>query len=85
MIFSKSGDKNVERLKSVLISDKQFNSEKLERVLKSDMYSLLSNYCVVEPSDIDIEIDLQKDGKYHFNISATSYRLKIFGSLPEVY
>ena len=85
MIFGKRKNENLERLQNVLISDKQFNSKKLESIIKSDIFNMLSNYCVLEPKDLQVEIQLQKNGEYQFYISAKSDRLKIFGSLPDTY
>ena len=85
MIFNKLSQKNVERLQNVLISDKQFNPERIEKVLKSDMYNLLYNYCNVLPENLDIKITVQKDGSYQFSILAKADRLKVFGALPDNY
>ncbi len=85
MIFGRNRNENLERLQNVLISDKQFSPNKLEKILKSDAYNMLSNYCVLEPENLHITVNLKKDGKYEFNIIAESDRLKIFGSLPENY
>ena len=85
MIFNRNQEKNLERLQNVLISDKQFSPQKLEKVLKSDMYNLLSNYCTLNPEDLSIKVEVQKDGTYKFLFVARSNRLKIFGSLPDDY
>ena len=85
MIFGKKQNENLERLQNVLISDKQFNSKKLENIVKSDIYNILSNYCHLEPNNLQVEIQLQKNGEYQFRIFAKSDRLKIFGSLPDTY
>ena len=85
MIFNRNQQKNLERLQSVLISDKQFSPQKLERVLRSDIYGLLSNYCTMSPEDLSVKVEVQNDGTYKFLILARSGRLKIFGSLPDDY
>lgn len=85
MIFSRSKDKNYERLQNVLISDKQFSPQQVEKVLKSDVYNLLSSYCSLSPADVSVSVELQKNGRYAFNIYVESDRLKIFGSLPDNY
>jgi septum formation topological specificity factor MinE len=85
MIFNRAQQKNLERLQNVLISDKQFSPQKVEKVLKSDMYNLLSNYCTLSPEDISIKVEVQKDGSYKFLMIARSGRLKVFGSLPDDY
>ena len=85
MIFGKKQNENLERLQNVLISDKQFNPKKLEGIVKSDAYNMLSNYCVLDADDLSVSVEFQKDGNYEFRIVAKSRRLKIFGSLPDVY
>lgn len=85
MIFERANSSNLERLKNVLISDKQFSPQRVEKVLKCDLYSLLSNYCVLDPQNLNVEIEVLKDGSFKFNIIASSNRLKVFGSLPENY
>ena len=85
MIFNNSLQKNVERLQNVLISDKQFSPEKIQKVLKSDAYNLLNNYCNLQPENLNVKITVQKDGSYIFTITAVSNRLKMFGSLPDNY
>lgn len=85
MIFGKSQKENLERLENVLISDKQFSPQQVERVLKSDAYNLLSNYGNIVPENLSVSIEVQKDGTYNFLIKANCDRLKIFGSLPDWY
>ena len=84
MLFKKD-ETQEERLKNVLISDKQFNQKRLNKVLKSDAFVLLSNYCDLTPENLSVQVEILNDGKYKFCIVATSNRLKIFGSLPEIY
>ena len=84
-MFESRKEKNLERLQNVLISDKQFSPNRLEKVLKSDLYCLLSNYCSLLPENLEAKVEIQKDGTYKFYIVAKSDRLKIFGSLPEDY
>lgn len=85
MIFNRTQQKNLERLQDVLISDKQFSPQKVEKVLRSDMYNLLSNYCTITPDDLSVKVEVQRDGSYKFLMVARSGRLKIFGSLPNDY
>ena len=55
MIFDRV-ESDEERLKNVLISDKQFSPERLKKVMRSDVYSMLSNYCEITPKDFDINV-----------------------------
>ena len=85
MIFGNLSQKNVERLQNVLISDKQFSPDRIQKVLKSDAYNMLSSYCNLQPENLNVKITVQKNGEYVFTISAVSNRLKMFGSLPDNY
>lgn len=85
MIFSNSSQKNMERLQNVLISDKQFSPDRIQKVLRSDVYNLLSSYCNLQPENLDVKITVQKNGDYVFSVTAVSNRLKMFGSLPDNY
>ena len=83
MIFERVQDSAEERLKKVLISDKQFCPDRIKKVLKSDLYSLFSNYCILSPENLYVDIEVLKDGSYKFEVQLTTDRLKIFGSLPD--
>ena len=83
MIFDRTNQSAEERLKNVLISDKQFCPERIKKVLRSDAYNMLANYCNLEPENLIVDLEVAKDGTYIFNVSATANRLKIFGSLPD--
>lgn len=66
MIFDRAQQKNLERLQNVLISDKQFSPQKVEKVLKSDIYELLSNYATINPDEVNVKVEIEKDGTYKF-------------------
>ena len=83
MIFDRVTDSAEERLKNVLISDKQFCPDRVQKVLKSDAYNMLFNYCDLQPENLQVSLEVLKDGSYSFNIKAQANRLKIFGSLPD--
>lgn len=83
MIFDMVSSSPEERLKNVLISDKQFCPDRVEKVLRSDIFTTLSNYCVLSPENLNVKIEVLKDGSYKFFVEAVSDRLKIFGSLPD--
>ena len=68
------------RMKNMLITDKHFNSDDLVRVLRCDIYELLSNYMEIGPSDINLDFFVDENGEYVLKINTKSERLKIFGS-----
>ena len=59
MIFSKYQQKNVERLQNVLVSDKQFSPQKVEKLLRCDMYNLLNNY--INNGVTEAEVNTESD------------------------
>ena len=83
MIFDRVTDSAEQRLKNVLISDKQFCPDRVQKVLKSDAYNMLYNYCDLQPENLQVKLEVLKDGSYSFVIKAQANRLKIFGSLPD--
>ena len=66
------------RLKRVLVDDKQNNPKKLCEVLKSDMLNVLN--CYVEDAKIEIEPTQSEEGII-FNIIVVCSRVKSFGVL----
>ena len=73
----------ISRLKNSLISDKHFKPEKLEKILKSEIFEVLKNYAEIKPSEINFCITVDEGGEYIINLNATTRRLKVLGVLPE--
>lgn len=73
----------VERLKKVLISDKHFNPERIEEVMKSDMLNILQNYTDVEGENLNFTIEVNPLGGYNIKVDASCSRLKFLGSIPD--
>lgn len=82
-MFKSNANESAERLKKVLIADKHFNPEYIKRVILSDLYSLLNNYADIKPENLNLDIEIDKNGDYIFKFNAKTSRLKIFGSLPD--
>lgn len=85
MFFETIAGENANRLKKVLISDKHFNPENIKRVLKSDIFNVLTNYTDVLPENLNLEIEILENGDYEIICRAVCKRLKIFGALPDNY
>ena len=66
------------RLKKVLINDKQNNPQKLCQVLKSDFKSILD--CYLEDSQIEIQA-IQCENSVMFEVIIKCSRVKSFGVL----
>lgn len=69
-----------ERIKNMLISDKHFDTKDMIKVIRSDMYVLLSNYLEISPQDIFVNIKVNDYGEYELRLDVKTERLKIFGT-----
>lgn len=70
---------NLNKLMQVLISEKRFDSQKIDRVIASDVYNVIKNYMEIERDDIKTQLVLDDDGYYIFRCKARSRRIKVFG------
>ena len=64
------------RLKNVLVIDKQDNPLKIVKVLKSDILNVLSNYMDITNDDLDLTITVDEYGNFIFNAYSKVRRLK---------
>lgn len=65
-----------ERLKDMIVIDKQNIPQKINKLLKSEILYLFRNYFDVTAEDIDVNIDIDEYGKYHIDISALARNIK---------
>ncbi len=63
------------RLKRVLLQDKVHSYEGFLRVIKGDLYTLMSCYMTVK-EPIEIEFDVDEDGDCNFCIRVSASNLK---------
>lgn len=73
------------RLKSVLVQDKQSNPVKIVNILKSEVLYALKNYMEITASDLFLNITVDEYGYYVLDIGARVRRLKTVGSFNEKY
>ena len=66
-----------ERLKSIVVLDKQEAPQKINRLLKSELLYLLKNYFEICAEDLNLDITINQNGKYEINIFAISRNMKI--------
>ena len=66
-----------DRLKNVLIRDKNENPKHIMNVLKSDMLQVLNNYMDIKSENLDIEIVVLENGAYKLLMEGYSNRIKI--------
>ena len=50
------------RMKNILLMDRNFKSESLVGVIKSDLFDVLSNYFVLDDFPIEVKIDQTPNG-----------------------
>lgn len=65
-----------ERLKEMIVIDKQDIPQKINKLIKSEILYLFRNYFDVVAEDIDVDIDVDESGKYHIQVSAISKSIK---------
>ncbi len=73
--------RGVQRLKQVLINDKHYNPDRLNDVLSSDIFKLLSNYMDITNADMLSKITIDEQGNYVLRCKVVCKRLKIMGLL----
>ena len=69
------------KLMQVLISEKRFDPQKIDRVLESDLYKVIKNYMDIDREDIRTQLVLEDDGCYVLRCKVRARRIKIFGVL----
>ena len=66
-----------DRLKDMIIMDKQEAPQKINRLLKSEILYLLKNYFDLTAEDLNLDIGINDGGRYIINICAQSRSIKI--------
>lgn len=64
------------RIENMLKKDKEDVSSTFLTLLKSEIYSVMSNYCLLFLSDVKIGCFVDKDGIYHFKFEVLTNRFK---------
>ncbi len=64
------------RLKNILVADKEENPLKIVQVLKSDLLETLKNYMEVNGEELDVTITVDEFGFFVFNAYTRVRRLK---------
>lgn len=70
-------NRSIDRLKSVLVQDKEQNPVKIMGILKNDITKLLSNYMEVDGDDIDVNLLVNNNGSYDLVIKSVVRRVKV--------
>lgn len=69
------------RLKNILVADKEENPLKVINVLKSDLLTTLKNYMEISGEDLDVTITVDEFGFFVFNAYSRVRRLKNLGAI----
>lgn len=70
---------NVSHLMRVLISEKRFDSQKIDKVIENDIYKVVKNYMDISREDLKTQLVLDEEGCYVLRCKARAKRVKIFG------
>ena len=69
----------INRLKKVLIYNKDIPSSEIQKIIKSDIIKVLNSYTTLEESSIFVNFNLEKNGGYNFSISGKVSHIKDIG------
>lgn len=61
----------------MIITDKSETPQKINKIIKAEILYLLKNYFEITADDLDLNIDVNENGKYSIQINAVSSFLKI--------
>ncbi len=70
-------NRSIDRLKNVLVQDKEQNPVKIMGILKNDITKLLSNYMEVDGDDVDVNLLVNNNGSYDLVIKSVVRRVKV--------
>ena len=65
------------RLKNMLVLDKQEAPQKIDRLLKSELLFVFKNYFDICAEDLLLDISIDANGKYLISVNAESRNIKI--------
>ena len=66
-----------ERLKNMLVIDKKENPQRIERVIKAEIFHILKNFFDISHEDLDLTLEVDSNGKYVLNMTCVSNTIKI--------
>lgn len=65
------------RLKSMIVLDKQDTPQKINKILKAELLFVLKNYFEICAEDLTLDIVVNSSGVYELSVLAKSRRIKI--------
>ena len=66
-----------DRLKSMIVLDKQETPQKINKVIKAEILYILRNYFDICAEDLSLEISVNEYGKYNLNIQGECRNMRI--------
>ncbi len=69
----------INRLKKVLIYNKDLPSSEIQKIIKSDIIKVLNGYTALDENSVFVNFNLEKDGGYNFAISGKVSHIKDIG------
>ena len=66
-----------DRLKNILVTDKKENPNRIERVVKTEIFNVVRNYFEINLDDLNLCIGVRDDGKYDITINIVSRSIKM--------
>ncbi|MBO5224779.1 MAG: hypothetical protein J6C23_09755 [Clostridia bacterium] len=70
-----------ERLRKVRINDTIVEIEGMLKTLKNEQYKLLTDFMTLAYEDLDVYMDITKNGEYVLTVKATSNKLIDIGKI----
>lgn len=78
-MFYSPAKTSVNRLKKVLVCDKNELSNTVTNIIKSDVITLLEGYMYVDKESVFVNFNLNSDGTYNFSITGKATHTKKIG------
>lgn len=69
----------INRLKKVLIYDKDLPSNAIQKIIKNDIVVVLNAYTNLDEDSVNVNFNVEKDGGYNFCISGKVSNIKDVG------
>ena len=61
----------------MLVIDKKENPQRIERVIRAEIFHILKNFFDIAYEDMDISLEVDADGRYVLNMSCISNTIKV--------
>ena len=69
--------RGVDRLKNMMIIDRQESSSKINRLLKAEILYVLKNYFDIVAEEFEVSINVDQTGRYDIFVSGKCDNIKI--------